>query len=155
MKTHKSFPPTPFSSVKFVWFHCSLWAAQVYMLQKFGLLHIYLFPPNTQLLGKLLASTYRKIKITLCKWQIKIQHLLIAEKSLKTCMFSGSGIPELHSSHSLLSYGTVLPREPAPVTWTGVSQNQRAQHKIPGCKYHWTTLKWAHFWLCLKHPLKG
>lgn len=113
------------------------------------------FPPNTQLLGKLLASTYRRRKITLCKWQIKTQQLLIAEKSLKTCMFSGSGTPELHSSRPLLSYGAALPQEPAPVTWTGVSQSQRAQQKIPGCKYHWTTLKWAHFWLCLKHPLKG
>lgn len=155
MKTHNSFPPTLCSSVKFVWFHCSLWAAQVYTLQKFGLMHIYLFPPNIQLLGKLLASTYRRRKITLCKWQIKIQQPLIAEKSLKTCMFSSSGIPELHSSHPLLSYGAVLPQERAPVTWTGVSRSQRAQHKIPGCKYHWTILKWAHFWLCLKHPLKG
>lgn len=81
--------------------------------------------------------------------------LLIAENSLNPCMFSGSGIPELHSSHPLLLYGAVLQQKPIPITETGVSQSQREQRKNLICKYHWTTLKWAHFWLCLKHHLKG
>lgn len=70
-------------------------------------------------------------------------------------MFSGSGISELHNSHLLLLYGAVLQQKPIPVTETGVSQSWREQRKILICKYHWTTLKWAHFWLCLKHNLKG
>ena len=67
-------------------------------------------------------------------------------------MFSG-GIPELHSSHPLLPYGAVLQQKPVPITETAVSQ--REQHEILICKYHWTTLKRAHFWLCLKHHWKG
>lgn len=72
--------------------------------------------------------------------------LVIAEKTLKICMFSGSGIPELHSSHLLLPYSAVLQQKPVPTTETGVSQSWRE---------HWTALKWAHFWPCLKHHLKG
>lgn len=49
-------------------------APQMYMLQKFDFMHIYLFYPNIRLLGKLLPSTHRKNNITLCKRQIKIQH---------------------------------------------------------------------------------
>lgn len=70
-------------------------------------------------------------------------------------MFSGCGIPELHSSHPLFPYGAVLQQKPIPITEIAVSQSQKEQHEIPICKYHWTTLKSAYFWLCLKHHLKG
>lgn len=51
--------------------------------------------------------------------------LVIAENSLKTCMFSGSGIPELHSTYPLLLYGAVLQQKPIPITETAVSQRER------------------------------
>lgn len=70
-------------------------------------------------------------------------------------MCSGNNIPELPSFYPVLLHAVVLPQKPVPRTEFGVSQSQREQNEILICKYHWTTLKWSHFWLCLKHHLKG